>query len=378
MFDRWVMAASAGQVSAVVLIDLSAAFDLVDSDILLKKLKIYGLEESFLSWIKSYLSERHQAVWIDHIYSDFRPHSIGVPQGSNLGPLFFLIYYSDLLSTLDCDIDDSTMGETGKSVNDISINLSRNCEKVVTWMQSNQFKLNASKTHLLTVGTGERLSGLKEKVQVQMDGVKLVESKEPSEFLLGCDIQPNLKWNVQVEKLIGKLKTRLVGLTSLKYVVPYHIRNTITLGMFNSVIVYCLPLFGGCNTDQIKSLQVLQNRAAQVVTHSPPRSRREVMYNKLKWLTVNQLVVYHTLLTVFKIRRTKELEYLATFLTNDNRQGKIIIPNTTLTLAKKSFTSRGSENLNSLSPSLRNCTRIGQFKPGVKLWVQENISRFLE
>ena len=157
-----------------------------------------------------------------------------------------------------------------------------------------------SKTHLLTVGTGERLSGLNEKVQVHMDGVKLVESKEPSEFLLGCNIQPNLKWNVQVEKLIGKLKTRLVGLTSLKYVVPYHIRNTITLGMFNSVMVNCLPVFGGCNTDQIKSLQVLQNRAAQVVTHSPPRSRREVMYNKLKWLTVNQLVVYLTLLTVFK------------------------------------------------------------------------------
>ena len=101
MYDRWVRAAAAGQVSGVALIDLSAAFDLVDSDILLQKLRIYGFDNGSLSWIQCYLSDRHQAVWIDHVFSDFISQSIGVPQGSNLGPLFFLIYYSDLLYTLD-------------------------------------------------------------------------------------------------------------------------------------------------------------------------------------------------------------------------------------------------------------------------------------
>ena len=170
MYDRWVRAASNGQVSGVVLIDLSAAFDLVDSDILIQKLRIYGFHEDFLLWVKSYLTDRHQAVWINHVYSDFVSHSIGVPQGSNLGPLFFLIYYNDLLSSLDCSIDayadDSIMSANGETVSEIGAALSDNCEKVVDWMSSNQFKLNACKTHLLTVGTESRLNKLENLVDV--------------------------------------------------------------------------------------------------------------------------------------------------------------------------------------------------------------------
>ena len=112
-------------------------------------------------------------------------------------------------------------------------------------MNSNQFKLNASKTHLMTVGTGERLADLTDKVQVTMDGLQLQESQEKSEFLLGCELQPNLKWSSQIEQLETKLKSRLVGQTSIRYIVPFHILNTITIGLFSSVLVYCLPLFGG-------------------------------------------------------------------------------------------------------------------------------------
>ena len=71
MYDRWVQAAAAGQVSGAVLLDLSAAFDLVDPELLIKKLKIYGLEENYLSWIESYLTDRHQAVWVNHTLSEF-------------------------------------------------------------------------------------------------------------------------------------------------------------------------------------------------------------------------------------------------------------------------------------------------------------------
>ena len=85
------------------------------------------------------------------MFSEFLPHSIGVPQGRNFGPLFFLIFFSDLLYSLDCSIeayaDDSTMVATGESVEDISETLTRNCETVVSWMGSNKLKINADKSH---------------------------------------------------------------------------------------------------------------------------------------------------------------------------------------------------------------------------------------
>ena len=118
-----------------------------------------------------------------------------------------------------------------------------NCDKIVNWMNSNQFKLNAGKTHLMTVGISERLASLELKVEVTMDGVRLENSQEKSEFLLGCELQPNLKWSSQVEMLLKNLRSMLVALTTIRYIVPFHIHDTITIGIFNSVLVYCLPLF---------------------------------------------------------------------------------------------------------------------------------------
>ena len=122
----------------------------------------------------------------------------------------------------------------------------------------------------------------------------------------------------------------------------------------------------------------MQNKAAQIVCHAPPRAHRKDMFDKLGWLTVNQLICYHTLISVFKIRSSGEPEYLAKALKYDNRFGRVIIPNTDLGLAKKSFTFRGSLQWNLLPTSLRNTVKISQFKKDLRKWVQANIPRFLE
>ena len=161
-------------------------------------------------------------------------------------------------------------------------------------MQGNKLKLNADKTHLLTVETAERLRVQESSVQVSMDGFVLKESEEKVETLLGIQVEPGLKWHKQVQFLQNKLKNRITGLTTLSNALPYGLTKRVTEGIFTSVLVYCLPVFGGCDKYELESLQILQNKAARLVTNSPIRTRRKELFAQLDWLTVNQLVFYHS------------------------------------------------------------------------------------
>ena len=380
MYDKWVKAARDGQVSGVVLVDLSAAFDLVSPDLLIQKMKIYGFEEDITTWIFSYLTDRYQTVWIDHVYSDFLENSIGVPQGSNLGPLFFLIFFNDLPTfiseDIDCYADDSTLGATGKQVAEISTKLTKDCRQLSEWMKGNRFKLNADKTHFLVMGTSARLRNMVEELVVVMDGIRLKESKDKSEVLLGVNMQCDLKWSQQIEELTSKLRKRLAGLEKLKYVMNKFNKKNIVQGVFNSVLCYCLPLFGGCNQSELKILQVQQNRAARIVLNLPPRTNRDFMLDKLGWLSVQQLITYHTLIAVYRIRESKEPEHLAGILRRDNSFGHITMKNTTSSLYRDSFVFRGALQWNKLPKHLRVEPKIGKFKKFLKKWIVENVARF--
>ena len=96
MYDTWIEAFEDDEVSAVIMLDMSAAFDVVDHDILLSKMSLYGFEDSALFWIKSYLTSRSQSVFIEGCLSDPLLLDCGVPQGSILGPLLYILYTNDL------------------------------------------------------------------------------------------------------------------------------------------------------------------------------------------------------------------------------------------------------------------------------------------
>ena len=163
-----------------------------------------------------------------------------------------------------------------------------------------------------------------------------------------------MEWGQQqVGSLIAKLRTRLLAVSHLKFICNFQTKKSITEGLFDSAMAYCLPVFGGLDKGDIRDIQVLQNKAARLVCKAPPRANRAELFQRLGWLTVNQQISYHTLITVYKIRQSSEPEYLADFLNNVNINEKIMIPNIRIGLVMNSFCFKGSASWKSPPESLR-------------------------
>ena len=228
-------------------------------------------------------------------------------------------------------------------------------------------------------GTGRRLAKLKPEnsINITMDGFQLKESEEKSEKLLGVKFQSNLKWHKQIQELQLKLKDRLTGLTSVRFIVAFPFRKTLAEGIFGSILTYCMAAWGGADKGDLQDLQVMQNRAAQLVLNLPPRSHRETMFSNLGWLTVNQLVFFHTVMAVYRIRKFQEPEYLAKFLSQDNFRKNIVVPNSNLTLAKRSFCYRGAESRNIVPEQVRSLEKLESFKREVRKWTILNVEKCL-
>ena len=218
MYDSWIEALERGDVTVVCLLDMSAAFDLVDFSLLLRKMKLYGLDDNALKWMENYLTGRKQCVCIDGILSTFLNVDTGVPQGSILGPLLYVIFTNDLpeiihdhgpvdnppnehsynvhcieCGGLCCFADDSTYSISGKTANEISQKIATKYEIISEYMQLNRLKLNDDKTHLMVMMTDQLKRKRPDFVVNLNTGTDLIKPTG-NEKMLGGIISSNLKW----------------------------------------------------------------------------------------------------------------------------------------------------------------------------------------
>ena len=196
------------------MLDMSAAFDVVSHRLLVDKLTLYGFDSTARSWMDSYLGGRSQCVYLDGSFSSTIRVNTGVPQGSILGPLCYVIFTNDLPELIHsenvhqgqdhqynmhcstcggicCFADDSTLSMGGKSPEDLTAKLSSSYKLVSDYMTSSELKLNNDKTHLLLMTTSQKRRRLNQKPEIVTPNEVIKVSK--SEKLLGITIHEDMK-----------------------------------------------------------------------------------------------------------------------------------------------------------------------------------------
>ena len=205
--NEWLVNMDKGLINGVVFLDLKKAFDTVDHDILIKKLEFYGIKNNALRWFISYLSHRKQVCKVGMSVSNSENIKTGVPQGSNRGPLLFLLYINDLPKCLDSSVpalfaDDTNLTISGATATEIQDNLEIELNKVHMWLLANKLTLNAKKTEFMLIGSRQRLSQFISDpiLSIGSEAIKRVSSTKT----LGVMVDECITWNDHIDKVAKK------------------------------------------------------------------------------------------------------------------------------------------------------------------------------
>ena len=360
-----------GKFVGMVLIDLQKAFDTVDHVILLRKLEAMGVSST--SWFGSYLSGRRQCVEVNGVRSDFLSITCGVPQGSILGPLLFLMYINDMSISLNCKLslyaDDSALLFSHRDAAVVANRLSEELFSCKQWLVDNKLSLHVGKTECLLFGTGRKLKGV-QSFQVFCDGT-LVERVHSVKYL-GVQLDENLNGTAHVCNILKTCAGRLSFLYRHSFLLDRNCRRILCSSLVQPYIDYCCSSwYGGLSSSLKKRLEALQRKMVRFVEGFDPR-HHVGLGNLLdvSWLSIPDRVKYFQLLHLFRIRNDLAPSYLRQNFTrvdqvhSHNTRGSSydFKLSTDLSQASGSFAFIAIRHWNSLPNDIKGLTRFSMFK----------------
>lgn len=352
----------------LVLLDFSSAFISVDHNILLNKLfQLYNFSFSALKLVKFYLCDRSQAVFSNNETSDFLNLSLGVPQGSVLGPLFFLLFINDIIefiinSKSHLYADDLQIYITSKFQNiGLSIDLlNEDLQRIIEWCEKNRLYLNPKKSQAIFINNKSIDTSSFPPIKIGQVVIPFYEKVKD----LGIIINKSLTWDDHISMVTQKIFFSLRSLWTVTRFANTNLRKKLFFAFLFPLFLYCDTVFYGMSKGCEHKLQLLFNACIRYVFNLRKFDHIHEFSDKILSCNLETYYKIRVLVQFYKIISTHSPSYLYEKLTfsNSSRNKNIIIPINHFNKFNLSFFVRGAMLWNQLPLSIRESESTKLFK----------------
>ena len=285
-------------ITLAIFLDMSKAFDTISHDILIHKLEHYGIRGICKDWFASYLTNRSQYTEINGHKSTYLNISTGVPQGSILGPILFLIYVNDINNSSNlnilCFADDTTAYKSGPNIKDLISDVNIQLQLLYTWLSCNKLSLNINKTSYTIFRPHSNTHiNIRNSLHINHEAIKSSEesTKAGAAKFLGVYIDNHLTFSQHIDQLCTSLSKSIFAINRVKYLLPYAALRSLYFCLIHSRLQYAIEAWG--NSNSLHKLQRVQKRAIRVINNKKFRHHTDPLFKRNNILKVSDLYKLH-------------------------------------------------------------------------------------
>jgi hypothetical protein len=378
VFNDLISAIDSKQVAILTLIDLSAAFDTVDSSILSSTLHNVGVRGSAHSWLVHYLHLRSQSVVINSSVSSPQRVKYGVPQGSVLGPILFCVYLTGIGTIirkygfkymLYADDVQIIASAHPSDVHAVVSQVQFCVSEIRDWLSARKLKMNEAKTEIMLVGSARLIHNILFPSQVLICGSFVTPAAEKVRDL-GVLVDPNLSLSHHVARVTSSCFAYLRVIGKLRRSLPVHLRLTLIHSLVLSRINFCTSLLYGINKTLVRRLQTIMNVSIRVALGLKFGASVSLEQKKRGWLSAESLILFRTLCLIYKVLKSGKPVYLAELLRQykparqlrSSNLDLLDIPQMNSALGERAFSRFAPKIWNALTYDIRTSPSFNSFR----------------